>query len=108
MFTTRLLLTLAITIGFVPAVLGAVSLKKDRSVLDPESTDVAARLSSLNLSQAAGPASKSDYVMTDRTEVFVDGQPCAYERVPPQARIVKIDVAANQRTVLKIYFKTQK
>jgi hypothetical protein len=105
---TRLLLTLAITIGLVPSLLGAVSPQKDRSIFDPEATDAAVRLSSLNLSQVAGPASKSDYVMTDRTEVFLDGQPCAYERVPSQARIVKIDVAANQRTVLKIYFKTQK
>jgi hypothetical protein len=66
------------------------------------------KLSTKSLEQAARGGAASPYVMTERTEVLLDGRPCKYADVPAQARIVRMEVAADQRTVLKIHFRSGK
>jgi hypothetical protein len=44
-------------------------------------------------------------VVTDRTEILLDGKPCKYEAIPATASIVRMEVAADKKTVLKIHFR---
>ena len=53
-------------------------------------------------------AGKQKYILTEDTEVLLDGQPCRYQDVPRGATIVKMDVAADQRTILTIHFRSKK
>jgi hypothetical protein len=53
-----------------------------------------------------GPGVKSEFVLTTRTEVRVDGKPCQYEKVPAGATIILMELAPDNKTVLKIHFRT--
>jgi hypothetical protein len=68
----------------------------------------AARLSALAREQAAGRETQSEFVMTDQTEVLLNGKPCKYADVPGDARIVRMELAADNKTVRKIHFRTGK
>jgi hypothetical protein len=56
---------------------------------------------------ASAPSPKDQYQITDRTEVTLDGRPCRYADVPGGAGIVKMEVAADGTTVLKIHFRSR-
>lgn len=56
----------------------------------------------------AQPAKKDSFVITDQTEIQVDGKPCRYGEVPTGAAIVLLEVAADGRTVMKVHFRTGK
>jgi hypothetical protein len=71
-------------------------------------TEQASRLSALAREQAAGPESRSEFVMTDQTEVLLNGKPCKYAEVPGHASIVRMELAADNKTVLKVHFRTGK
>jgi hypothetical protein len=58
--------------------------------------------------QAAARATNSQFVVTDRTEILLNGKPCRYEEVPDNARIVRMEVAPDNKTVLTIHFRTGK
>jgi hypothetical protein len=58
--------------------------------------------------QKAAGGTGSDFVVTPRTEILLNGKTCKYEDVPAQASIVRMEVAADKKTVLKIYFRTPK
>jgi hypothetical protein len=58
--------------------------------------------------QTAGQGSISEFVVTDRTEVLLNGEPCRYEEIPGHASIVRMDVAADRKTVLRVHFRVQK
>ena len=61
------------------------------------------------LTQAALAPSPSDqYQITEQTEVTLDGRPCRYADVPGSAGIVKMEVAADGTTVLKIHFRSRR
>jgi len=50
----------------------------------------------------------SRFVVTELTEILLDGQPSKYADIPGRASIVQMEVAADKKTVLKIHFRTQK
>jgi hypothetical protein len=58
------------------------------------------------LKESQGEASPSEFILTDATQVLLNGKPCRYEAVPNDARIVGMEVAADKRTVVKIHFRT--
>jgi hypothetical protein len=58
--------------------------------------------------QAEGPGVLGEFVLTDRTEILLNGKPCRYEEVPEHASIVKMEVAADKKTVRKIHFRIRK
>jgi len=60
------------------------------------------------LEQTATRGTRPEYVLTNETEVWLNGKPCRYEAVPADASIVRMEVAADKKTVLKIYFRTRK
>jgi hypothetical protein len=55
--------------------------------------------------QATERAAESEFIVTDQTEIFVDGKACKYVQVPSNARIVEMEVAADKKTVLRIHFR---
>ena len=61
------------------------------------------------LAQAASvPSPRDQYQITDQTEVSLDGRPCRYTDVPGGAGIVKMEVASDGTTVLKIHFRSRR
>ena len=58
--------------------------------------------------QATARETNSEFILTDRTEVLLNGKPCRYADIPGDARIVVLEVAADRKTVLKIHFRTGK
>src|SRR5262245_5937726 len=55
----------------------------------------------LALRAPAAPAAAGDELtLTRRTEVILDGRPCAYKDVPAGASVVRVEVAEDRRTVL--------
>jgi hypothetical protein len=61
------------------------------------------------LAQAAvAPSPKDQYQITEQTEVTLDGRACRYADVPGSAGILKMEVAADGTTVLKIHFRSRR
>jgi hypothetical protein len=56
----------------------------------------------------AGPEMSPEFLLTDRTEVRLNGKPCKYEAIPHHATIVLMEVAMDNKTILKIHFRTGK
>lgn len=48
------------------------------------------------------------FVVTDETEVQLDGRVCKFKDVPAAATIVSLDLAADKKTILKIHFESKK
>jgi hypothetical protein len=106
---SRLLLTLAAWLIFLSVGSASLAPRKEAPVFaNGVAPALAPKLTTDTLEQAAGTGSRSEYAMTERTEVVLNGKPCKYADVPAHARIVKMDVAADKKTVLRIYFRTAK
>jgi hypothetical protein len=58
--------------------------------------------------QAGPPATQPEFLMTTSTQILLNGEPCDYAAVPAHAIIVRMEVAADRKTVLKVYFRTGK
>jgi hypothetical protein len=106
---TRLTLALAVWISLVAAASASLAPRKDRPPVGPDAPPVLAdKLSAPASRQAAGGGLASEYAVTERTEILLDGKPCRYEDVPEQARITKMEVAPDRKTVLRIHFRSGK
>ena len=78
--------------------------RADKEVLWARASNLAARAPEA----AAAPGTKSEFVLTDQTEILLNGKPCKYEEIPGHARIERMEVAADKKTVLKIHFRTRR
>jgi hypothetical protein len=58
--------------------------------------------------RTAREASPPEFVLTDRTEYLLNGKPCRYADVPANATIVRMEVAVDKKTVLRVHFQTRK
>jgi hypothetical protein len=106
---TRLILALAAWISLVSVASASLSPRKEP--LLPRNTlpqAPAAKPAAGGPEQVAGQETRSEFVVTDRTEVLLDGRPCRYEEVPGNARVVRMEVAADKKTVLTIHLRTGK
>jgi hypothetical protein len=54
------------------------------------------------------PKAEPEFNVTEQTEILLDGRPCSWKDVPPEASILKMEVTADKKTALKIYFRTRK
>jgi hypothetical protein len=103
---TRLALTLVAWMSLAAVAPASLSPRKERTTFDAEPTP---RVPSAPRSaQATRPADPSEYVVTKRTEVLLDGQPCHFEDVPERASILRMEVAPDGKTVLRVFFRSQK
>ncbi len=112
---TRLTLSLAIWLGLVSVVPASPSPRKEAQPSRERSAAVdllrqsAPRFpakSALVAPTVEGP--ESEFLMTAATAVVVDGKPCRYEEVPAQASIVRMEVAPDRKTVIRVFFRTRK
>jgi hypothetical protein len=58
--------------------------------------------------EASGAGQPGEFVITDETEVTLDGCACCYKDVPSKVSIKHLEVAADRKTVLKIDFRTRR
>jgi hypothetical protein len=47
-------------------------------------------------------------LITAETVILLDGQPCRYEQVPPDAVITFAEVDSDQETVLRIHYRSSR
>jgi hypothetical protein len=102
---TRLTLALAAWLALVSVAPASLSPRKERLPLDPDVAPAPARQFS---ALAVKPSAASEYVVTELTEILLDGKPCRYEDVPEKATILRMEVAPDGKTVLRAHFRTGK
>jgi hypothetical protein len=105
----RLTLALAVWIGLVSAAPAGLASRQD----GPRSPNIAPRLLASRpwaqaRQQAPAPGAATEYTVTEKTEVLLDGKACRYEAVPANAVIERMEVAPDGKTVLRVYFRTGK
>lgn len=47
-------------------------------------------------------------VLTDKTEIRLDGRACKLQDIPRGADVIQVDVAADRKTILRIHFRSKK
>ena len=106
---TRLILTLAAWMAFVSVAWASLTPLKKLPPFGKEVPQIpASKLSAQAPEQKAGRGAEPEFVVTHRTEVLLNGKPCKYEEIPSHASIVRMEVAVDKKTVLKIHFRTRK
>ena len=100
---TRLTLVLAAWISLLFPASASLAPRKEPLTLDKERLQLRS-VTCLAAERAMG----SDFVVTERTEVLLNGRPCKYEEVPADATIERMEVEADKQTVLKIHFRVRK
>jgi hypothetical protein len=106
---TRLTLTLAAWISLVSGVSASLTPRKDSPPFGNE--PLAAQASKLLPPAPIRTAERgisTEYLLTEQTEVLLNGKPCKYEKVPAHASIVHMEVAADNKTLLTVHFRTRK
>jgi hypothetical protein len=107
---TRLTLALAALIGLVSVAPASLAPRRDRNALDSDAPlrAPASPRAARSPAEALRPANPAEYVVTEQTEILLDGQLCRFEDVPERAIILKMEVAGDGKTVVKILFRSQK
>ena len=105
---TRLTLVLATWIGLVSGAPASLGPRPDRLHSGNDGLQSLAPQLSAESSKQPGPATASDYQVTEQTEVLLDGKACRFEAVPEYAAIERMVVAPDGKTVLRVYFQTRK
>lgn len=52
------------------------------------------------------PRSQQQFVVTEDTDVRLDGRPCQWADVPESASVLTLDLAADGKTVLRVFFRS--
>lgn len=106
---TRLTLALAAWISLVSVASASLTPRRESLALREEVSQVQApKLLARATGRVAEREASSEFVLTNETEILLNGKPCKYEAIPRHASIVLMEVAEDQRTVLKIHFRTRK
>jgi hypothetical protein len=102
----RLVLGLVVWIGFVTAAPATVTARKDAPLFGKEAQHFqAAKAPVAALAIVTARAQASDYVVTEETEVLLNGKPCRYKDVPDNATILRMELGPDNKTVLKVHFR---
>jgi hypothetical protein len=106
---TRLALALTVLFSILSSAKATLAPRIDSFTSGKElPARVAKAISAVVLPTTPLDGQKDEYRITDQTEVVLDGRACRYRDVPNNATIVKMEVAGDKRTVVKIYFRTRK
>lgn len=111
---TRLTLTLAIWIGIVSVASAALTPRKDGRFFDgrllgkERPPAQALMLPAKALSRVVETTAPSEFAVTEQTEILLNGKPCRYADIPRQATIQRMELAPDNKTVLKIHFRVGK
>ena len=104
---TRLTLTLAVWMNLVSLASASIPPPKESRPLAKAALNARSLLPEV-LEQILEQRSPSEYLVTERTEILLNGKACKYAEVPAHASITRMEVAADKKTVLKIHFRTRK
>ncbi len=105
----RLLLAGAAWLGLASVSWASVAAHKEGPLFGKERPPVrAAQLATQALELTATGGNRSEYVVTEQTEILLNDQPCKYADIPAHARIVRMELAADKKTVLRILFRSAK
>jgi hypothetical protein len=105
----RVTLVLLSLLSFLPPAGASLMPRPDSPLPGRDVHDSLARSLPPGFDQAAAaPSPKDQYQITEQTKVTLDGRPCRYADVPGGAGIVKMEVAADGTTVLKIHFRSRR
>jgi hypothetical protein len=106
---TRLAITLGAFLSLVSVASASLAPRTTPSQVEKEARrEQAIRPVAQAPKQAQVREAPSEFVLTRGTEVLLNGQPCKYQDVPRHATIVRMEVAADNKTVLKIHFRARK
>ena len=97
----RLTMALVLTLSFLPPAIASVTPRAERSKLGSQAAPGL-------LKEKAPPDKDEGLVITEKTEVKLDGKSCQYEQVPNGADIVLLEVAADKKVILRIHFRSKK
>jgi hypothetical protein len=105
----RLTLALALWISLVSVASASLTARKELpTVGNVVGPGRAAKFGVDARDQATKLSTRSEFVLTEQTEILLNGKPCGYDQVPADARIVRMELAADQKTVRAIHFRTWK
>jgi len=93
---TRLTTALLFLLTFIPAASASLAPRADRlpaprAELEPAPVQPQRKL-----------------VLTEQTEVRLNGRACRIAEVPPNAEVILLDLAADRTTIRKIHFRSKK
>jgi hypothetical protein len=109
----RLTLVFAALLCSLPTTMAALTPHTDFVALGIDSlpTTFKARLPDLDKIASAPPrreaAKKQPFAITNGTEVRLDGRSCKFQDVPSTATIASLELEADGKTVMKLYFKSK-
>jgi hypothetical protein len=103
----RLTLALAIWIGFVSVGSATLSPRKEAVKSNKEPAQATRIADQVKEPVMPDPAS-SEFAVTQQTEILLDGRPCNYAQIPANAAILRMEVAPDRKTAVRIYFRTRK
>jgi hypothetical protein len=58
--------------------------------------------------KVASALPQPEYMLTEQTEVRLNGRPIKYNDVPESAQIILLEVGSDQKTIRRIHFETKK
>ena len=111
---TRLTMALTVFLGCLSTATASLAPRSESPMNGKTTLPMSARDRPIDLDKpAATPAAedksdKQNFVVTDDTEVQLDGHACKFKDVPAAASIVSLDLAADKKTILKIHFESKK
>jgi hypothetical protein len=109
---TRLTLVFAALLCSLPTTMAALTPHTDFAALgiDSKPADLNGRFPDLDRITSAPPrrdaAKKQSFNITDGTEIRLDGRSCKFQDIPATASIVSLELEADGKTVMKLYFKS--
>lgn len=102
----RLALTLTVWVGAVTAAPAGLAGRQGGPLFGREDRLFpGGKAPAAALAVVAARSAPLDYVVTEETEVLLNGKPCRYREVPANASILRMELGPDNKTVLKIYFR---
>ena len=108
---TRWTTTFAAFLCFLPAAMANLSPRNDFPPVSKDPLPKNAKDAADKPAAAPTADDKKDdqkLVITDKTEVQLDGADCKLGDVPATAAVIGLEVAADKKTILKIHFQSKK
>jgi hypothetical protein len=103
----RATLVLLFALSFLSPVSASLAPRPERPIPGRELSALVRKTLLSEITPAASARTrKEEFQVTDETEVTLDGRPCKYRDVPANATIIKLELAADRRTVVKVHFRS--
>ncbi len=105
---TRWTTTFAAFLCFLPPALANLSPRNDLPNLGKDPVPKAGKDAPAASAPTDEKKEDQKLVITDKTEVQLDGKDCKLADVPGTASVVNLEVAADKKTIVKIHFQSPK